>query len=63
MVTRVRIADTEAIAQFFPVYKEGVKISRIIALNYGKWSRRRIRLLPDEMQKLEKIIAEDKNYV
>lgn len=41
-VMRVRIADTEAIAQYYPVYPKNINISKVVTLNAGKWSRRKI---------------------
>lgn len=54
---RVRVADTEAIAQYYPMYKS-VRIRRIITLNYNGKGRRKISLDRENHELLEKIIYE-----
>jgi len=57
-VTRVRIADTEAVALYYPIYPTGVRVAKVVTLNYGKWSRRKIGLDRDCKRQLEDSIWE-----
>lgn len=54
-VMRVRVADTEAIAKFYPMYK-GVRLHKIVTLNYNGKGRRQIKLDVENQKKLEEII-------
>lgn len=56
---RVRIADTEAIAQYYPRYKENVHIVQIVTLSSGKFSRRKISLYRGGIDQLEAMITEE----
>lgn len=56
-VMRVRIADTEAIAKYYPMYK-GVRLHKIVTRNFDGKGRRQIKLDYENQAKLEAIIYE-----
>lgn len=54
---RVRVADTEAIAQYYPTFR-GVRVRKIMTVNHDGKGRRKISLDKDNQEQLEKIIYE-----
>lgn len=52
---RVRIANTEAIAKYYPAYL-GVRLHKIVTTNYNGKGRRPIKLDIENQKKLEEII-------
>ena len=57
-LTRVRIADTEAIAQYITI-PQGIVIKRIMTYNHNGKGRRLIRIDPEGRLDLIAIIAEE----
>ena len=56
-VTRIRVADTEAVAKYH-IASTGIMIVKIVGLNYDGKGRRLINLHPDGQESLKKVLAE-----